>query len=438
MGALFVFYGISEFLNDIYVDENAWSHVLWHYFYEDNGRIENLYLGSSHVFCDLNPTQLDELNGKYNFNLASSGQRLNGSYYLLREADEKNDLSHVYLELYYWCSTKDLLGQDPIEANYYYHWNNTDSMRMSYQKLGYIFSFLNFDNSLETFFPFTRYRTRLDDWKYIKEILEKKNSEAYLSYKYQEEFRDGNGYEEYLPQGYFYTSRIFLDEQRLYWQERILEKEPIGEKSEQYLRKIICYCQKRGIPITLFQSPVDELQLISTGEYDNYTAQIRRIAEEYGVDFYDFNLTKEEYLPIHQGGNFRDVGHLNYAGAAIFTDFFHEVVSREADKNGEYFYASYAEKLKEQPPAIYGLYYRESETEEETPEENRVYWIASNRAAGMEYRILVTPDEGRQRTIQDFAENSVFELPKAESGICTIVARMKEQPDEVQTLEINY
>lgn len=104
----------------MYVPFWDWERNLWHYFYKDDGKIDNLYLGSSHVYYDINPALLDSMNGGYNFNLASSAQPLNGSYYLLKEAGKNNALSHVYLELYYQCSVKDNFhsGQNALEANY--------------------------------------------------------------------------------------------------------------------------------------------------------------------------------------------------------------------------------------------------------------------------------------------------------------------------------
>ena len=66
------------------------------------------------------------------------------------------------------------------------------------------------------------------------------------------------------------------------------------------------------------------------------------------------------------------------------------------------------------------------------------YHIASNRVEGMEYRVIITPDEGEQYMLQDFAENSEFTIPIEEHGICSIIARMENTPDDVQTLEIRF
>lgn len=435
LGAVFIFYIVFRILNYIYVEDNTWCRVLWHNFYEDNGKIDNIYLGSSHVYNDINPVLLDNINGQYNFNLASPAQKLNGSYYLLKEADKNNDLSHVYLELYYACNTSNS-DIDLIDVHYNYNWQNTDYMKTSYNKFRYMLSIGGVEKYVDIFFPFSRYRTKLDNWDYIKQTMGSKGTTEYLNFEYYNEYDDGNGYDEYREQGYYYYTRKFLDGQRLYSQNRILEENPMGGKSERYLCKILSYCQKRDIPITLFVSPMDELQLISTEHYDNYIDQVREIAREYGVDFYDFNLAKEEYLDIHHGEYFGDIQHLNDKGADMFTPFFNKVVLGTVLENEKYFYTSYEEKLQSTAPAIYGLYYRDSDG-------FRTYHVASNRENDMEYRITLTsaPDESEgdaeQLVIQDYLENKEFTLPVNEYGTCTIEARMRGEAKTIQALVIN-
>lgn len=183
-------------------------------------------------------------------------------------------------------------------------------------------------------------------------------------------------YEEVQPGGRFYSAKVFQGNKRLYYQNKILGEHPIAETSEEYLRKIITYCQTNDIPITLFISPMYELQLISTENYDNYLDQVREIASEYNVAIYDFNLAKEEYLPIQDVRHFRDIGHLSSTGVDLYTDFFHKIMSRDTIDNQKYFYDTYAQKLAHATPEVYGVYYRDN------------IFIASNRNEGMEY----TPD----------------------------------------------
>lgn len=378
LGALLIFYMICSVLNYMYVEDDGWGRIFWHDFYEDDGKIDNIYLGSSHAYCDLNPALLDKINGQYNFNMASGEQPLNGTYYLLKEADKNNSLSHVYLELYYWCSVKNNFDSDSelINTGYYHNFKNTDYMKLSINKIEYMLSIVGVGKYVDMLFPFSRYRVNLDNWDYIKQITGRKREESYIAYEQMSDWS------EHRKQGYYFTTRNLVNVERLYSQNRILGENPIGEESEKYLRKIISYCQKRDIPITLFVSPMDELKLISTENYDNYINQVSEIAEEYDIEFYDFNLAKEEYLPIHSEEYFFDFEHLNGAGGSIFTPFFSKVVSETLLENEKYFYDSYEDKLQSIAPAIYGLYYGDSDG-------FRTYHVASNRENGMEYRITL-------------------------------------------------
>lgn len=435
-GALFIFLTISNALSYMYNNGGDWERILWHNFYEDKGKIENLYLGSSHVYFALDPTLLDDLNGQYNFNLSNGGQRLNSSYYLLREADRCNSLSHVYLELYHRISVTTNTGSDPV-YDFYRCWDNTDNMKNSFNKLEYQLHLTGVDRYAEIFFPFIRYRAHLDDWDYIHQTLAGKMTADYRAYEYRQVDEDTGMVTEYRKQGYRYTTGMLRDADLTY-ERAVMEDDPMGKTSEEYLRKIIDYCQQKNIPLTLFITPTPELQFLCTEHYDYYINQVRDIAEEYQIPFYDFNLAKEEYLPIKQNRYFLDIGHLNADGAGMFTPFFYEVVSGDAADNEIYFYDSYEEKLQNTAPAVYGIYYWYPETTEEMPEPQKTFRIASNRDEGMEYYIILTPEGGEQYMVQYFAENKEFTVPRNEDGICTIVSRMADDPENIQTLEIWY
>lgn len=436
-----IFNAMVTLLNYIYTDPSSYSlyRFLWHDYNENKGTIENIYLGSSHVYMDINSHTMDELSGLHNFNMSSPSQPLNGSYYLLKQADHDNDLSNVYLELYYMCSVKDNFNKNlDVITNPTYNnrnWQNIDFMNNSWYKLAYIKSCLyNIDYLPDIFFPFIRYREKLGDWNYVKTNLETKSGKDYRSYHYYAEYTE-NGYCKTYEGMYVYSTRKFMDINRLYNQSKILDENPMGELSEAYLKKIIVYCQQRDIPIILFISPMDNLQLISTVNYDNYVNQVREIASEYNVPFYDFNLIKQQYLELDKDVCFHDIGHLNAEGAALYTPVLYKVLTGSKEQNASLFYSTYAEKLANCDPDFYGLYYRRAESE--IGESIKVYHIASNRE-DMEYRIIITPEEGEQYWLQDFDTNASFTLPASEDGICTIVARMKDNPEEIiQTMEIN-
>lgn len=427
LGMIFMFWAIGELLNVMYVSEGVRNQYLWHQFYEHEGEIDNLFLGSSHVFCGVNSVLLDDLNGQQNFDLSSAYQSLNASYYLLKEADRKNSLSHVYLEMYYPVSLYIETGAE--------NWLNIDHMKFSRNKCEYFVSIASRDlkHLPEICFPYYRYRSFLGDWDYITQTIEGKKSNTYYH-----AFEDGNGYEQSMGQGYIYSSRVLQEQDKLLTSYIDLDENPMGEVSEQYLRQIICYCQEREIPITLFVVPMYELSPISAGHYDYYVDEVRAIAAEYGVEYYDFNLVKEEYLPIQKDEFFMDTDHLNGPGADLFTVFLNQVMSGEASENEKYFYPSFTEKLCAEEPRLYGLYIREHISEEEPYEQMKTYWIASNREDDMEYSITLVSEDGVESQIQDFSENKEFTLSADEHGVCKIGARMREDAEEFYSLEVFY
>lgn len=443
IAGIFIFGEIVKGLNYLYVPEKEdsviWGRILWHNFYEDQGKIDNLFLGSSHVYCDIDSQLLDECNQQYNFNLSSSAQLMNGTYYLLREADRNNELSHVYIELYYRFNVKAANeSKEPIITEYGRNWCNADYMRFSLNRLFYRLTMTDVEKYPETWLKFIRYRDSLSDWSEIADTLNWKKSNDYLNYRYHALGGENHEREtEYREKGYYYTTAILKQTERSFEQDVILQEDSLAESSEKYLRKTITYCQKKNIPITLFVSPIYELQLISTENYDNYINQVRGIAEEYQIDFYDFNLAKAEYLPIQNPEYFMDIGHLNKTGADMFTKFFYQVISGDADDNKMYFYNSYAEKQQNQKPEVFGIYYRDRRILEN--DENFVWdmWIASNREDEMEYRITFIPyDNKKQELIQDFSNNKKFMIETGKTGTFFIEYRLKSNPDFIETVEI--
>ncbi len=416
--------GFIYYLDFLYCDFSVdrWGRILWHNYYAETDNIDNLFLGSSHVYHGINPFLSDELNGENNFNLATSSQRLNGTYYLLREADRDHHLSHVYLDLNYGVSTG-LDGEFKQDDNLISGWRNTDFMKLSVNKLEYMLSMCGIDNYPETFMPFLRYRNQLFDTEYVRNQIEHKREEEYKQYKYSGR-TDSNDIIEYRDKGFCYVEEELQQKDLRWGTNEVLDDNPFTEDAEHYLRKVIEYCQKEDIELTLFSAPMYELQLISVENYDAYVKQIRQIVAEYDLDYYDFNLCREEYFPIQKTENFYDAGHLNTQGAEAFTSFFWTVME---DEDMDYFYDTYEEKLKNSRESVYGLIC--------TVEDDMMnYRIASNRENGMEYRVIALPE----MQIQDFSENKDFALKADVHGIFRIDARKTGEDEILSSLEIAY
>ncbi len=420
-------------LNYLYVREDEWSRKMFYDYYKEQQNIDNLYVGSSHVHWDINPKQLDELNGMNNFNMSISDERLDTAYYLIKEVNDQHKLSQVYLEMYYYLNCV-YPGKGDLEdfQNKRNGWRATDYMKWSFNKLEYMGEIWGNKKGVDTWLPFVRYRERLFDTDYINEIMERKQNTDYKRCVYYYVYEDGSGSIEYQDKGYVCGTRKLTESEMRFGKSLVFNPGVgIAESSEIYLRKIIEYCKKHKINITLITSPIFNLQLLSTENYDEYINQVFSIAEEYGIAYYDFNLIKPEYLDIQSKEYFANTDHLTSAGGELYTYYLWEISNRTPEENEIYFCKSYQEKLSLENPKLYGYYYWGSEGK-------MCCKIASNREEGMEYRIWITPEGTEEYLLQDFSTNKTFQLPIDGHGMITIEARMGDVPSEIQTLEVAY
>lgn len=414
-------------LEYLYVDgSEVRSRTMMHQFYNEEENIDNLYLGSSHIYASIIPTVLDELNGENNFALSMSAQRMRGSYYLLKEAGQYHDIKTVYLEMYYRLSISEN-GEE--QTNLSAEWNCLDYMSWSKNKIEYLTEVLSENNFFDTLFPFLRYRSKLFDKEYVYRNIQNKSSEAYKNYQYV--VRKDDYVAEYKEKGYFYTTQEYGLDERVYDKKFNIEETPINKETEEYLIKIIEYCEQNDIELVLFSSPIYELEMLAVQHYDEYVKQLKAICNKFDVEYYDFNLVKNEVLPLEEASYYMDINHLNEKGAEIFTRFFNAFVQMTDEQKENCFYNTYDEKLSLQPTNVYGILYVGTDDEQE------LWRAAANKNSEVEYRIILTPENGDTVMLQDFNENAYFPIESGQQGICTIVWREKGN-ELVSTIELRY
>lgn len=412
LGALFflcLFFAIEKVLEYALVnDTNEWSRAMFHDFYTREENIDTLFLGSSHVYCGINPAVITEKTGESAFNMATPAQPLNGSYYLLREADKYNDISHVYLELYFGQSTGEeghFKEADQLPRN----WRNTNYMKPSFNKLSYMVTMSEPSLAYMTFLPARRYWTDIFEPDKIKETIRQKRTDAYADY-YVENVLNGV-VETYVKDGFYYSEHkaeggVLYD----IIMPAPFSENPMTKEAECYLRKIIEYCEKENIELTLYSAPVTDYQASLYGEYDRYVEQVSEIAAEYELFYYDFNLCKEEYLDLTDDALFRDKGHLNIWGAEIFSEFFADFFTglKEGTVSFEQcFYPSYREKTENGKERIFGLVV---EKEERTDEKAGyvVTPVHNLKEKNIEYD-MYTVDETGEKTVICAWSDGVFD-----------------------------
>ena len=331
--------GCNYLLTD---DTQSYTRLTMHELYETAGRekeIDSLFLGSSHCFRAYDPMQFEELTGKNAFNLGSSAQNYDTSYYLLKEALRLCDIRTVYLDMHYKFLFIDKEDKILVQANII-----SDYMRFSPNKLEFLLTTSEAKEYTNRFFPFRRNWQELGDWEYLRGVWEKKGTDAYKSYapvRQEQEYYAGRG---------FVWSDEELDAQAITWWDNFT---PVSEDMQsevtytlEYIEKIVRLCEKEGIRLVFVTAPSFDRYLEAVGPYGEAHEYIQNMADGFGVPYLDFNLCRNEYLALGED-NYLDVDHLNGKGAEQLTQLLAEISQKAEDKASwqelidEYFNAWY-------------------------------------------------------------------------------------------------
>lgn len=419
-------------LNYVYFEEDEYERIKWHSFYEHSGEIETAFVGSSHVYFDIDPEMYTEMSGSKSFDLAGPLLRLSASYYTIKEAIRYNNLDRIYLELYYLPSTEGVDGTWEKDS-YTNDWRTTDYMRTSINSIiAKLDLGISTEHYADMFLPFVRYREHLFDVEYMKETIAKKNSLDYINYKYHDEV---DGIVEIRDMGYKYATKKLDEKDRFCMQERgITEERNLYPVAEEYLNRIIRLCKREGIELTFFISPIYPVQVASVENYDAYSRRISQIAEQNGIEFYDFNLIKTQFFDFANQDIYYDLGHLNSDGAKKFTKLFWKVVC--SDNSDMYFEDSIENKWGNMESTFFGVYKKLCI---ENGECLFAFCIVDSNDKNLEYRIRMKQDcDECDRVMSDFSKNKEIHVNQdTESGILYIDVR-DMFTNEISTYEIEY
>lgn len=300
-------------------DSKSYTRLTMHELYETKGPIDTLFLGSSHCFRAYDPQLFTELTGKTAFNLGSSSQNYDTSYYLLREALRTHEIKTVYLDMHYKFLFVDKNDRDLVQANII-----SDYMKPSGNKLEFLTRTAELSQLTNRIFPFRRDWEKLGDLSYLKEVWKNKQTTAYRNYEpvVLEQ-------ERYAGKGFVYSEEE-LDAEAITWWENFGRVEEDMNSTVtytlSYLKRIVNLCREENIRLIFVTAPSFEKYLKVIGPYDVAHAYIRDLADQYGVPYLDFNLCRKEYLSLGEE-SFLDVDHLNGKGAVTLTGLLAELDS---------------------------------------------------------------------------------------------------------------
>ncbi len=335
---IFVVIAAAAFVLVGFAAQPAWeddNYISSHGFYEvERNTIETIFLGSSHVRCGISPMELYEEYGISAFDLSMDNQPVMASYYWTEEAYRLHSetLDTVVLDV-------DMLFEDPEPA--YYH-KSIDFMRFSMVKMHAVRAYSeDFSDYLTNLFPLLSYHDR---WEEI-------SSEDFLKFE-----KDPKTY----MRGYTFSPQQWVD----YTSDESVFVSPLLVVDEDeapaatdgsavdYLQQMVSFCDEHGISLVLIALPTGW----TSGEHN----AVQALADEYGLDFLDFNVD-----PLFSSTDFDMVSdvnvptedeliksdlHANYYGAKKLTDCLGQYLVEECgnrDVRGDEKYAFMEDELED-------------------------------------------------------------------------------------------
>lgn len=309
-------------------DINSYTRVMMDELYED-GYIDVLFLGASHTYRTFDPEVIEEETRLNVFNAGSSSQSLQGSYYLLKDACEKNGVGTVVFDVTYH-----MLGVEAPDKTATYI--IADYMKGIKNKCQYLWDAYGSEGVVNGVFPFL-HSVSFSPSTLIEHIKREYVWNPYSYITYDNEAYQGQGFVysyEVVSEEYEFLPRYMIDQENL-----------LSDFAEEYLYKIIAYCKGNDVELILVNPPMADGTLMGTGCFQVFVDRMSLIAEEEGLEYWDLNLVREGVLTMART-DYKDEGHLNGAGAEKVSRCISRLIRGDIE---DPFYVSFEEKVRCNP-----------------------------------------------------------------------------------------
>lgn len=299
-------------LNWLLSSNYEYTYMMLKELYQCPENIDVLFVGSSHAFRTYDTALADELLGEKTYNTGSNGQLLATSYYLIREVAERNQLKTVYLDTCFMISQRSIPEN---ESSLYFV---SDYMEWSWNKIQYLWDaggMRSFANGI-----FCTSRRNLRNLNIVENIRSKNLAAGdYTNLTFDHEIYKGDGF--VYVDAEMEEDVDFIEKAEQY---DLTGDIPMVDDAYEYLIKIIEYCSENNIELVLVDQPMPDELITNVKSYDNYVAFMYELAEEYNIDYMNFNLCKGYEKSID---DYYDENHLNGRGAEKYTEFFCQTVN---------------------------------------------------------------------------------------------------------------
>lgn len=287
-----VFYFVNDILR-IKVNEKTDG---IHSFYKmEKNTVDVIFFGSSHCYNSIQPNVLWGEYGLTSYVMASPGQSVGPSYYLMKETLKYQKPKVIVLEtFFFWLKRKWRADASLHQA--------IDGMRLGKTKLeliGGFFPDLSWKEKLPYLFPFLMTHSRWSDLN---------NSDFH--------------HDDFLKGGVLNFSQIPQPEPEFPVKSKI-----IPDLSKEYLEKMIALCEENGVQLVLYAAPLGEDEAYRYDVVQGVNLSLEKYAAKRKIPFLFCQKTGDPEIDFET--DFYDGGHLNYYGNVKVSKYIGEWLQKE-------------------------------------------------------------------------------------------------------------
>lgn len=279
------------------------------------GEYQDLFVGSSHGKCGIDPETVSAVTGKSGTNQCLGGEYPMDAYYLVREACRQGKPERVIFELDPGYFTTEP-NEGPDFAILY------RELPVSAVKLSYFCDKILDGDFRSTLFPWYLYRKKVLK---MDEIIADKRSEAYQAY-------DAAKFED---DAQTYHASGFIERKEIAWDTSVMEapftwsEDTFYPEAETYFRRLAAYCEKEGIEFIAIVTPVPSVtEEAYSEEYEKSYAYFEELTAELGITYWNFNRMEDVEISRELSGFADYEGHMYGQTARQFSQALGELLAK--------------------------------------------------------------------------------------------------------------
>lgn len=268
--------------------------------------VDCLFIGTSHVYCSYIPKRIYDEAGITSASLATSSQSYQNTYWVLREALRYQKPKVVIMDIH---SVTSAVDEQVLDFRLHYTSGISAMPDFSWNKVR------AFADIRKSGIGWSRNLSKYDAFG----LLEYKNEYQRESKSLEELWNLAlHPVKEYRTFGFYPTTTVYPMEKLIPYIETENYLDFYSTQEYQYLNKIYCMLEEKGIQLLLTRTPY------TMPEFDDFhlNSQAMEWAEKNNIPVIDyFTLMETGEVSFNLQTDFRDQDHLNYLGAQKATDY---------------------------------------------------------------------------------------------------------------------